>query len=158
MTMTLEEKYKLVLRIASCADNYRLTDEEVIKSFREEDLKTLGISSINDIPNAYLKIEREFYKSKNSIMSEGNPRFTYHFRYGTAPNPVNLLMLDGKYTREEAITVLEKLDKQLFTTVDQKPLLKPPSDEEIFRIREKITRFIENTKERFNMIFFNKTN
>ena len=137
MTMTLEEKYKLVIRIASCADDYRLTDEEVIKSFSEEELKTLGISSINDIPNVYLKIEREFYKSKNFIISEGNPRFSYHFRYGTAPNPVDLLMSELKHTREEAISVLEKSYKQLFTTirVDQKPPLDPPTDEEIFRLR-----------------------
>lgn len=137
MTMTLEEKYKLVMKIASCADDYRLTDEEVIKSFSEEDLKTLGISSINDIPNVYLKIEKEFYNSKNFIMSEGNSRFSYHFRYGTAPNPVDLLMSEGKYTREEAISVLEGLYKQLFTTirVDQKPPLDLPTDEEISRLR-----------------------
>ena len=135
MTMTLEEKYKLVIKIASCADDYRLTDEEVIKSFREEDLKALGISSINDIPNVYLKIEGEFFKFKNFIMSKGSPRFTYHFRYGTAPNPLDILMSELKHTREEAIAVLEGLYKQLFTTVDQKPPLDLPTDEEISRLR-----------------------
>ena len=135
MTMTLEEKYELVVRIASCADDYRLTDEEVIKSFKEEDLKTLGISSINDIPNVYLKIEGEFFKSKNFIMSEGNPMFSYHFRYGTAPNPLDILMSELKHTREEAIAVLEKSYKQLITTVDQKPPFDPLTDEEISRLR-----------------------
>lgn len=158
MTMTLEEKYELVRRIASCTDNYRLTDEEVIKSFKEEDLKALSISSINDIPNAYLKIEREFFKSKNFNLPEGMERFSYHFRYGTAPHPVDLLTLEGKRTREEAISILEELNKQMFTAAGQKLPPDPPTDEEIFQLREKIARFIESTRKRINLFFFNKTN
>lgn len=158
MTMTLKEKYELVNRIASCADNYCLTDEEVIKSFEEEDLKALGIYSVNDIPNVYLKVEREFYKSKNFNLPEGNPRFSYHFRYGTAPNPVDLLTLGGKYTREEAISVLKDLDKQMFATAEQKLSLGPPTNKEILNLRENITCFIESTKKRINLFFFNKTN